>query len=84
LESWFSSFLTFPVLAAPGGHPLKLNLKIDPYNYPLIIILAFVIGFVVAIALGFGPEHGSREMEHQILTLPILLHSLSSRFGETL
>jgi len=63
---------------------LKLNLKIDPYNYPLIIILAFVIGFVVAIALGFGPEHGSREMEHQILALPILLHSLPSRFGEIL
>ena len=63
---------------------MKLNLKIDPYNYPLIIILAFVIGFVVAIALGFGPQHGSREMEHQILVLPILLHSLPRRFGDTL
>ena len=63
---------------------MKINLKIDPYNYPLIIILAFVIGFVVAIALGFGPEHGSREMEHQILALPILLHSLPRRSGDIL
>jgi hypothetical protein len=28
-------------------------MKIDPYNYPIIIILAFVIGLTLALALGF-------------------------------
>lgn len=63
---------------------MKINLKIDPYNYPIIIILAFVIGFVVAIALGFGPQHGSREMEGQIIFLPTLLHSLPVGTGDRL
>jgi hypothetical protein len=37
------------------------TMKIDPYNYPIIIIVAFVIGFVLAMALGFRPEHSSTE-----------------------
>jgi hypothetical protein len=36
-------------------------MKIDPDNYPIIIILAFVIGFMLAMVLGFRPEHGSTE-----------------------
>ena len=63
---------------------MKINLKIDPYNYPTIIILAFVIGFVVAIALGFGPQHGSRETEHQILLIPLLLQNLPAQIGDVL
>ena len=63
---------------------MKINLKIDPYNYPIIIILAFVVGFVVAIALGFGPEHGSREAERQIYFLPILLQNFPARTGDYL
>lgn len=38
----------------------RLKMKIDPYNYPIIIILAFVMGFILAMAFGFHPEHGSR------------------------
>lgn len=63
---------------------MKINLKIDPYNYPIIIILAFVIGFVVALALGFGPQHGSRETEHQIFFLTILLQNLPAQIGDVL
>ncbi|GAB1471643.1 hypothetical protein MASR2M66_25210 [Chloroflexota bacterium] len=34
-------------------------MKIDPYNFPMIIIMAFVIGLILAMALGFRPVHGS-------------------------
>ena len=34
-------------------------MKIDPYNYPLIIITAFVVGMILAMVFGFRPEHGS-------------------------
>ena len=61
---------------------MKINLKIDPYNYPIIIILAFVIGFVVGLALGFGPQHGSRETEHQIFFLAFLLPNLPAINGD--
>lgn len=63
---------------------MKINLKIDPYNYPIIIILAFVIGFVVALALGFGPQHGPRESEHQIFFLTLLLQNLPAQTGDVL
>jgi hypothetical protein len=36
-------------------------MKIDPYYYPVIIIAAFAIGMLVALALGFRPEHGSTQ-----------------------
>ena len=36
-------------------------MKIDPYNYPLIIITAFVIGMILAMVFGFRPQHGSSE-----------------------
>ena len=55
---------------------MKINIKIDPYNYPIIIIGAFVIGLVLAIALGFGPQHGSGEQGHQFVLLPVMLQSL--------
>jgi len=61
---------------------VKINLKIDPYNYPIILIVAFVIGFVVAIALGFGPQHGQGEHGQQIILLPGLLKILSTGKGE--
>lgn len=55
---------------------MKINLKIDSYNYPIILILAFVIGFVVAIALGFGPQHGPGEQGQHIILLSVLLQRL--------
>jgi hypothetical protein len=36
-------------------------MKIDPYNFPLLIIAAFVIGVVLAMLLGFRHQHGSTE-----------------------
>lgn len=36
-------------------------MKIDPYYYPVIIIAAFAIGMLIALALGFRPEHGSTQ-----------------------
>ncbi len=35
-------------------------LKIDPRLFPAIILAAFVIGLVLAVALGFGPQRGGR------------------------
>jgi hypothetical protein len=49
-----------------------------------VIIAAFVIGFVVAIALGFGPQHGPGEQGQQIILLPVLLRSLSVGNGRDL
>lgn len=42
---------------------MRIERKIDPYNYPIIIIAAFVLGLTLAIAFGFRPEHegGGRE-----------------------
>ena len=34
-------------------------MKIDPYHYPIILIAAFVLGIILAMALGFRPQHGS-------------------------
>jgi hypothetical protein len=38
-------------------------MKIDPYHYPVILIAAFVLGMVLAMLLGFRPEHGERVNE---------------------
>ena len=43
---------------------MKINWKIDPYHFPVIIIAAFVIGMVLAMALGFRPSYGSRKGGH--------------------
>lgn len=43
---------------------MRIERKIDPYNYPIIIIAAFVLGLTLAIALGFRPEHGGGEREN--------------------
>jgi len=37
-------------------------MKIDPYKYPIVIITAFVIGMLLAFALGFRPKHGSIDL----------------------
>lgn len=56
---------------------MKINIKIDPYSYPLIIIAAFVIGVVLAIALGFGPRHSSGGREGGFLeTAPALVQTI--------
>ena len=34
-------------------------MKIDPYNFPTLIIVAFVVGLMLAMLLGFRPQHGS-------------------------
>jgi hypothetical protein len=34
-------------------------MKINPNNYPVIIIAAFVIGLLLAFILGFRPGHGT-------------------------
>jgi len=36
-------------------------MKINPSNFPLIIITAFLAGVILALALGFRPGHGSNE-----------------------
>ncbi|MDX9993028.1 MAG: hypothetical protein RBS68_13395 [Anaerolineales bacterium] len=36
-------------------------MKIDPYNFPIIIIVAFVLGVILAMILGFRPRYGSGE-----------------------
>ena len=36
-------------------------MKTDPYYYPLIIIIVFVIGMILAMVFGFRPQHGSSE-----------------------
>jgi hypothetical protein len=36
-------------------------MKIAPHYYPLIIIIAFIIGTILAMAFGFRPQHGSGE-----------------------
>lgn len=38
---------------------MKLSIQINPDHYPLIIITAFVIGVIIAMALGFTPGYGS-------------------------
>jgi hypothetical protein len=55
--------------------PWVLYMKIDPYDYPIILILAFVIGFVLAMALGFRPEYGSGGSGLD-LTPPVLLQMI--------
>ncbi|MBN2548873.1 MAG: hypothetical protein JXB15_06935 [Anaerolineales bacterium] len=56
---------------------MKINFKIDPYNYPIIIIVAFVIGLVLAMALGFRPSSGSHNREHGYVT-PALVQSVTA------
>jgi hypothetical protein len=51
-------------------------MKIDPYNYPIIIILAFVIGLTLALALGFSPRHGNREGEKHGFARPALVQTV--------
>ena len=45
-------------------------MKIDPYNYPLIIIVAFVVGMILAMVFGFRPEHGSTNSNGRGYLLP--------------
>jgi hypothetical protein len=47
-------------------------MKIDPYHYPLILVAAFVLGMILAMLLGFRPEHGERVNELLPFILPIL------------
>lgn len=56
---------------------MKINYKIDPYQFPIIIIVAFVIGFILAIALGFTPQHGSRNREHRGFDRPAVVQTIS-------
>ena len=58
---------------------MKISLKIDPYNYPIVIIASFVIGFIIAIALGFSPQHGSGQSEQHLILLPAFLPWLLPR-----
>ena len=58
---------------------MKLNINIDPYQYPIIIIAAFVIGFILAIALGFIPQHGSRYREHKNSINPAIVQTISTK-----
>lgn len=37
---------------------MHIKLKIDPYCYPMIIIIAFIIGFILAMALRFQLPYG--------------------------
>jgi hypothetical protein len=55
---------------------MKINLKISPYNFPIIIIAAFVIGMVLAMALGFRPSYGSHQRGHGY-QIPALVQSVA-------
>ena len=58
---------------------MKTELKVDPYHYPVIIIVAFVIGFILAIAVGFRPEHGNRDMEGQGFAYPAVFQTMTAQ-----
>jgi len=48
-------------------------MKIDPYKYPVVIISAFVIGMLIAFALGFRPQHGSTDLSgHGQIPAPLV------------
>ena len=55
---------------------MKLKMKIDPNRYPLIIIAAFVLGIVLAIVLGFRPQHGTHERGASWESLPALVQTI--------
>jgi hypothetical protein len=57
---------------------MKTTLKIDPYHFPIIIIAAFVIGLTLAIALGFGPQHGNHEQKEQGDRMPAFVQTVSA------
>lgn len=46
---------------------MKIDLKIDPDHFPILIIALFVIGFVISMALGFRPDYGSHGRGHGVL-----------------
>jgi len=54
---------------------MKTNIRIDPYNFPLIIVAAFVIGLILAFMLGFRPQHGSSHGRERpaLETAPLLV-----------
>ena len=72
--------MAHPGQDAPCLH-IKIAMKIDPDNYPIIIITAFVIGMILAMALGFRPEHGSSGSNTQGQLPPFLV--LTSALWET-
>ena len=53
-------------------------MKIDPYNYPVIIIAAFVIGMILAMVLGFRPKHGSTKIDEQGYLPPTLVQTVEA------
>jgi hypothetical protein len=53
-------------------------MKIDPYNYPLIIIAAFVIGMILAMVLGFRPQHGSSQRNGHGLIQPAIVQAVET------
>jgi hypothetical protein len=55
---------------------MRITFKIDPSIYPIIIITAFLIGFGLAIALGFRPQHGSNERKSRTDPLPAMIQTV--------
>ena len=55
---------------------MKINIKIDAYNFPVLIIAAFVIGLMLAMALGFRPSYGSHKREQGGYVTPALVQSV--------
>lgn len=64
------------VIHPNSNKPMRIAIKIDPYYYPIIIVLAFVVGFVLAIALGFQPQHGDGGRHGQSATVPALTQTI--------
>jgi len=60
---------------------VRINLKIDPYHFPILIILAFVIGLVLAMALGFVPSYGSHRRSQNGYVEPALVQSTPAWIG---
>ena len=55
---------------------MRITFKIDPSIYPIIIITAFLIGFGLAFALGFRPQHGSHERKSWMDPVPAMVQTV--------
>ena len=53
-------------------------MKIDPDNFPVIIIAAFVFGMILAMALGFRPKYGSMDEDRHGYSSPGMVQIVES------
>ena len=53
-----------------------IKVKVNPYHYPWIIITLFVIGFLLAVALGFSPGHEKRGGKGHGFSMPAIVQQI--------